>query len=111
MLRVVNPIIQLMQSIDCIATQEWVYLQRGMFQNVDPSFRAYEVGLDNLSQPNSSSYIGYEIYCGMGTKEQAHGEAAFQTRGDYAYATGGKVYNGLYHLGRRISRVDNTYLS
>ena len=25
--------------------------------------------------------------------------AAFKRAGDYAYATGGKVYNGLYHLG------------
>ena len=38
---------------------------RGMFQMIDPSFRAYaKSGYNNPSQPNSSSYIGYEIYCG-----------------------------------------------
>lgn len=93
-------IIQLMQSIIGIATQELVYLQEVCSKMIDPSFRAYaKSGYNNPLNPTHQAISAMRYIVGKWVPRTGSWRAAFKRAGDYAYATGGKVYNGLYHLG------------
>ncbi|UXV44229.1 phage tail tape measure protein [Staphylococcus delphini] len=67
---------------------------RGLFQIIGSTFRANaKSGYTNFSNPlhQAISAMRYIV--------ARYGWGGFKRAGDYAYATGGKVYNGLYHLG------------
>ncbi|EZY60990.1 phage tail tape measure protein [Staphylococcus aureus] len=73
---------------------------RGMFQMIDPSFRAYaKSGYNNPLNPTHQAISAMRYIVGKWVPRTGSWRAAFKRAGDYAYATGGKVYNGLYHLG------------
>ncbi len=74
---------------------------RGMFQMIDPSFRAYaKSGYNNPLNPTHQAISAMRYIVGKWVPRRTGSwRAAFKRAGDYAYATGGKVYNGLYHLG------------
>lgn len=67
---------------------------RGLFQIIGSTFRANaKPGYSNFSNPlhQAISAMRYIV--------ARYGWGGFKRAGDYAYATGGKVYNGLYQLG------------
>ncbi|HDD6806256.1 TPA: phage tail tape measure protein, partial [Staphylococcus aureus] len=67
---------------------------KGLFQIIGSTFRANaKSGYTNFNNPvhQGISAMQYIVRC--------YGWDGFKRAGDYAYATGGKVYNGLYHLG------------
>ncbi|WP_432480445.1 phage tail tape measure protein [Staphylococcus aureus] len=73
---------------------------RGMFQMIDPSFRAYaKSGYNNPLNPTHQAISAMRYIVGKWVPRTGSWRAAFKRAGDYAYASGGKVYNGLYHLG------------
>ncbi|CAD7359859.1 phage tail tape measure protein, TP901 family, core region [Staphylococcus schleiferi] len=67
---------------------------RGLFQIIGSTFRANaKSGYTNFNNPlhQAISAMRYIV--------ARYGWGGFKRAGDYAYATGGKVYNGLYNLG------------
>ncbi|HHZ9678104.1 TPA: phage tail tape measure protein, partial [Staphylococcus aureus] len=67
---------------------------KGLFQIIGSTFRANaKSGYTNFNNPvhQGISVMQYIV--------RRYGWSGFKRAGDYAYATGGKVYNGLYHLG------------
>ncbi|UXR29830.1 phage tail tape measure protein [Staphylococcus simulans] len=73
---------------------------RGMFQMIDPSFRAYaKSGYGNPLNPTHQAISAMRYIVGKWVPIMGSWRAAFKRAGDYAYKTGGLVHNGLYHLG------------
>ncbi|UNB47670.1 phage tail tape measure protein [Staphylococcus coagulans] len=72
---------------------------RGLFQMIKPTFDYYaKPGYTNFNNPL------HQALSSMRNIARKYGgiygfNGAFKRAADYAYATGGKVYNGLYHLG------------
>ncbi|UXR56788.1 phage tail tape measure protein [Staphylococcus schleiferi] len=72
---------------------------RGLFQMIKPTFDYYaKPGYTNFNNPL------HQALSSMRNIAKKYGgiygfNGAFKRAADYAYATGGKVYNGLYHLG------------
>ncbi|QNW84571.1 phage tail tape measure protein [Staphylococcus aureus] len=73
---------------------------RGMFQMIDPSFRAYaKSGYNNPLNPTHQAISAMRYIVGKWVPRTGSWRAAFKRAGDYAYATGGKVFDGWYNLG------------
>lgn len=73
---------------------------RGMFQMIDPSFRTYaKAGYGNPLNPTHQAISAMRYIVGKWVPIMGSWRSAFKRAGDYAYATGGKVYNRLYQLG------------
>ncbi|MCO4330140.1 phage tail tape measure protein [Staphylococcus hyicus] len=73
---------------------------RGMFQMIDPSFRAYaKAGYGNPLNPTHQAISAMRYIVGKWVPIMGSWRSAFKRAGDYAYKTGGLVHNGLYHLG------------
>lgn len=69
---------------------------------IDPSFRAYaKSGYNNPLNPTHQAISAMRYIVGKWVPRTGSWRAAFKRAGDYAYATGGKVYNGLYHLEKK----------
>ncbi|HDD0598305.1 TPA: phage tail tape measure protein [Staphylococcus aureus] len=67
---------------------------RGLFQIIGSTFRANaKQGYTNYNNPVHQGVSAMQYIV------RRYGWSGFKCAGDYAYATGGKVYNGLYHLG------------
>ncbi|HDG5694895.1 TPA: phage tail tape measure protein [Staphylococcus aureus] len=73
---------------------------RGMFQMIDPSFRAYaKSGYNNPLNPTHQAISAMRYIVGKWVPRTGSWRAAFKRAGDYAYATGGEVFDGWYNLG------------
>ncbi len=73
---------------------------RGMFQMIDPSFRAYaKSGYNNPLNPTHQAISAMRYIVGKWVPRTGSWRVAFKRAGDYAYATGGKVFDGWYNLG------------
>ncbi|GBW79448.1 TPA: phage tail tape measure protein [Staphylococcus aureus] len=73
---------------------------RGMFQMIDPSFRAYaKSGYNNPLNPTHQAISAMRYIVDKWVPRTGSWRAAFKRAGDYAYATGGKVFDGWYNLG------------
>ncbi|NGW70853.1 phage tail tape measure protein [Staphylococcus aureus] len=73
---------------------------RGMFQMIDPSFRAYaKSGYNNPLNPTHQAISAMRYIVGKWVPRTGSWRAAFKRAGDYAYATGGKVFDGWFNLG------------
>lgn len=73
---------------------------RGMFQMIDPSFRAYaKSGYNNPLNPTHQAISAMRYIVGKWVPRTGSWRDAFKRAGDYAYATGGKVFDGWYNLG------------
>lgn len=72
---------------------------KGLFQMIKPTFDYYaKPGYRNFNNPLHQAISSMRnIFKKYGPIYGFNG--AFKRAADYAYATGGKVYNGLYHLG------------
>ncbi|NGW44537.1 phage tail tape measure protein [Staphylococcus aureus] len=67
---------------------------KGLFQIIGSTFRANaKPGYTNFNNPVHQGISAMQYIV------RRYGWGGFKRAGDYAYATGGKVYNGLYHLG------------
>ncbi|HDN3488676.1 TPA: phage tail tape measure protein [Staphylococcus aureus] len=67
---------------------------KGLFQIIGSTFRANaKSGYTNFNNPVHQGISAMQYIV------RRYGWGGFKRAGDYAYATGGKVYNGLYHLG------------
>ncbi|UXR54481.1 phage tail tape measure protein [Staphylococcus schleiferi] len=67
---------------------------RGLFQIIGSTFRANaKSGYTNFNNPLHQAISATRYIVAR------YGWGGFKRAGDYAYATGGKVYNGLYNLG------------
>ncbi|MFO8271045.1 phage tail tape measure protein [Staphylococcus aureus] len=67
---------------------------KGLFQIIGSTFRANaKSGYTNFNNPVHQGISAMQYIV------RRYGWYGFKRAGDYAYATGGKVYNGLYHLG------------
>ncbi|HGO3204157.1 phage tail tape measure protein [Staphylococcus aureus] len=67
---------------------------KGLFQIIGSTFRANaKSGYTNFNNPVHQGISAMQYIV------RRYGWSGFKRAGDYAYATGGKVYNGLYHLG------------
>ncbi|HCY4522825.1 TPA: phage tail tape measure protein [Staphylococcus aureus] len=67
---------------------------KGLFQIIGSTFRANaKSGYTNFNNPVHQGISAMQYIV------RRYGWDGFKRAGDYAYATGGKVYNGLYHLG------------
>ncbi|RZH79869.1 hypothetical protein EIG92_17005, partial [Staphylococcus aureus] len=53
----------------------------------------------NPPNPTHQSISAMSYIVGKWVPRKGSWRAAFKRAGDYAYATGSQVYNGLYHLG------------
>ncbi|HDC5327179.1 TPA: transglycosylase SLT domain-containing protein, partial [Staphylococcus aureus] len=63
---------------------------RGMFQMIDPSFRAYaKSGYNNPLNPTHQAISAMRYIVGKWVPRTGSWRAAFKRAGDYAYATGG----------------------
>ncbi|UXV35976.1 phage tail tape measure protein [Staphylococcus sp. IVB6181] len=73
---------------------------RGMFQMIDPSFRAYaKSGYGNPLNPTHQAISAMRYIVGKWVPRMGSWRAAFKRAGDYAYATGGLIKNsGWYNL-------------
>lgn len=73
---------------------------KGMFQMVEPSFRAYaKPGHGNILNPTDEAISAMRYIVGKWVPIMGSWRSAFKRAGDYAYATGGVINTaGLYNL-------------
>lgn len=73
---------------------------KGMFQMIEPSFRAYaKPGHGNILNPTDEAISAMRYIVGKWVPIMGSWRSAFKRAGDYAYATGGVINTaGLYNL-------------
>lgn len=73
---------------------------KGMFQMIEPSFRAYaKPGHGNILNPTDEAISAMRYIVGKWVPIMGSWRSAFKRAGDYAYKTGGIITNnGLYNL-------------
>ncbi|MFF5272073.1 peptidoglycan DD-metalloendopeptidase family protein, partial [Bacillus subtilis] len=73
---------------------------KGMFQMIEPSFRAYaKPGHANILNPTDEAISAMRYIVGKWVPIMGSWRSAFKRAGDYAYATGGVINTaGLYNL-------------